>query len=83
VNAFLIAATALVAMVALPGIVMLRARMMDAVAALELASTTLTLALLCLCEGFHRSVYFNVPIVAAGATWVGNLIFVRFVGRFR
>ena len=70
-------------MVALPGIVMLRARMMDAVAALELASTTLTLALLCLCEGFHRSVYFNVPIVAAGATWVGNLIFVRFVGRFR
>ena len=82
-NAFLIAATALVAMVALPGIVMLRARMMDAVAALELASTTLTLALLCLCEGFHRSVYFNVPIVAAVATWVGSLIFVRFVGRFR
>ena len=82
-NAFLIGATALVAMVALPGIVMLRARMMDAVAALELASTTLTLAVLCLCEGFHRSAYFNVPIIAAVATWVGSLIFVRFVGRFR
>ena len=82
-NAFLIAATVLVAMVALPGVVMLRGRMMDAVAALELASTTLTLALLCLCEGFHRSVYFNVPIIAAVATWIGSLIFVRFVGRFR
>jgi multisubunit Na+/H+ antiporter MnhF subunit len=70
-------------MVALPGIVMLRARMMDAVAALELASTTLTLAILCLCEGFHRGVYFNVPIVAVVATWIGSLIFVRFVGRFR
>lgn len=82
-NAFLIAATALVVMVALPGVVMLRARMMDAVAALELAATTLTLAVLCLCEGFHRAAYFDVPIVAAVATWIGSLIFVRFVGRFR
>jgi multisubunit Na+/H+ antiporter MnhF subunit len=70
-------------MVALPGFVILRARMMDAVAALELASTTLTLAVLCLCEGFHRSAYFDVPIVAAIGTWIGSLIFVRFIGRFR
>jgi multisubunit Na+/H+ antiporter MnhF subunit len=83
VNAFLIAATALVAMVVLPGFVMLRARIMDAVVALELAATTLTLAVLCLCEGFHRSAYFDVPIVAAIGTWIGSLIFVRFVGRFR
>jgi multisubunit Na+/H+ antiporter MnhF subunit len=83
VNAFLIAATALIAMVALPGIVMLRAGVMDAVVALELVGTTLTLAVLCLCEGFHRSAYFNVPIIAAVATWMGSLVFVRFVGRFR
>jgi multisubunit Na+/H+ antiporter MnhF subunit len=83
VNAFLIAATALIAMVALPGAVMVRARVMDAVVALQLTSTTLTLAILCLCEGFHRSAYFNVPIIAAVATWIGSLIFVRFVGRFR
>jgi multisubunit Na+/H+ antiporter MnhF subunit len=82
-NAFLIAATALIAMTVLPGLVMLRGHVMDAVAALELASTTLTVAVLCLCEGFHRSVYFNVPIVAAVATWIGSLIFVRFVGRLR
>jgi multisubunit Na+/H+ antiporter MnhF subunit len=82
-NAFLIAATALVAMVVLPGIVIVRGAILDAVVALELVSTTLTLALLCLCEGFHRSTYFNVPIVAAAATWIGGLVFVRFVGRFR
>lgn len=82
-NAFLIAATALIAMVVLPGIVILRGTVLEAVVALELVATTLTVALLALCEGFHRSTYFNLPIVAAGATWIGGLIFVRFVGRFR
>ena len=82
-NAFLIAATALIAMLVLPAIVMLRDDLLDAVVALELTGTTVTLALLCLCEGFHRSVYFNVPIVAAAATWIGSLVFVRFIGRFR
>jgi multisubunit Na+/H+ antiporter MnhF subunit len=82
-NAFLVAATVLLAMLALPGIVMLRGRIIDAVVALELVSTTVVLALLCLCEGFHRSTYFNLPIIAAVATWVGSLVFVRFVGRFR
>ena len=82
-NAFLIAATVLVAMVALPAIVMLRGAILDAVVALELAGTTVTLTVLCLCEGFHRSAYFNVPIVSAAATWIGSLVFVRFVGRFR
>lgn len=82
-NAFLIAATALIAMVALPALVMLRADILDAVVALEVSGTTLTLAILCLCEGFHRQAYFNVPIVAAAATWIGSLVFVRFVGRFR
>ena len=82
-NAFLIAATALIAMVVLPAAVMLRRTILEAVVALELAGTTLTLAILCLCEGFHRSTYFNVPIVAAAATWLSGLTFVRFVGRFR
>jgi multisubunit Na+/H+ antiporter MnhF subunit len=83
VNAFLIAATVLIAMVTLPAIVMLRASIIEAVVALELVSTTLVLAVLCLCEGFHRSTYFNVPIIAAVGKWIGSLVFVRFVGRFR
>jgi multisubunit Na+/H+ antiporter MnhF subunit len=83
VNAFLIAATALLAMLILPGIVVVRARPIDALVGLELCGTTITLVLLCLAEGFHRSVYFNVPLVCALTVWVGGLVFVRFVGRFR
>jgi multisubunit Na+/H+ antiporter MnhF subunit len=52
------------------------------VVALELCGTTITLALLCLAEGYHRGVYFNVPLVAAAVVWVGGLVFVRFLGRF-
>jgi len=83
VNAFLIAATALLLLLVLPGIVIVRGRPIDAVVALELSGTTITLVLLCLAEGFHRSVYFNVPLVSALAVWVGGLVYVRFIGRFR
>jgi multisubunit Na+/H+ antiporter MnhF subunit len=83
VNAFLIAATALLAMLVLPGVVVASARPIDALVALQLFGTTITLVLLCLAEGFHRSVYFNVPLVCALTVWVGGLIYARFVGRFR
>jgi multisubunit Na+/H+ antiporter MnhF subunit len=83
VNAFLIAATALLTMLVLPGFVVLRARPIDALVALEVCGTTVVLVLLCLAAGFHQSVYFNVPVVAALSVWTGSLIFVRFVGRFR
>lgn len=82
-NAFLIAATALLALLALPGIVVVRGRPIDALAALELCGTTIVLVLLCLSEGFHRSVYFNVPLVAAFCVWLSGLIYARFIGRFR
>jgi multisubunit Na+/H+ antiporter MnhF subunit len=83
VNAFLIAATALLAILVLPGIVVLRERPIDAVVGLQVCGTTVVLVLLCLAAGFHQSVYFNVPVVAALCVWVGGLVFVRFVGRFR
>jgi multisubunit Na+/H+ antiporter MnhF subunit len=83
VNAFLIAATVLLAMLVLPGIVIVRSRPIDGIVALQLCGTTITLVLLCLAEGFHRSVYFNVPLVSALSVWVGGLVYVRFIGRFR
>jgi multisubunit Na+/H+ antiporter MnhF subunit len=82
-NAFLIAATALLAMLVLPGIVIVSSRPIDALVALQLCGTTVTLVLLCLAEGFHRSVYFNVPLVSALSVWVGGLIYARFLGRLR
>jgi hypothetical protein len=50
--------------------------------ALELSGAVVTTALLCLAEGFQRSAYFNLPLIAAGATWIGGLSFVRFLGRY-
>lgn len=82
-NAFLIAATALLVLLVLPAIVVLRARPIDALVALELCGTTVVLVILCLSAGFHQSVYFNVPVVAALSVWVGGLVYVRFIGRSR
>jgi multisubunit Na+/H+ antiporter MnhF subunit len=82
VNQFEIAATALLAMLVFPGAVMVRARPIDGVVALECAGAVIVTVLLCLSEGFHRSVYFNVALVAVGTTWIGGLVFARFFGRF-
>jgi multicomponent Na+:H+ antiporter subunit F len=82
VNAYLWAGTVLLALLVLPGAVCVRGRPIDGVVALELCGAVVTTALLCLAEGFHRSVYFNVPLVAAGVTWIGGLLFVRLLGRY-
>jgi len=81
VNAFTIAGTALLAGFLPLGWVCLRAREIEAVVALQLAGAVATLALLCLAEGFHRSAYFDVPVVAAVLTWVGGLVFGRLIAR--
>jgi multisubunit Na+/H+ antiporter MnhF subunit len=81
-NAFTIAATALLFGFVPLGIVCLRGRELDGVVALQLAGVQTTLILICLSEGFHRSSYFTVAVVAAVLTWVGGLVFARFFGRF-
>ena len=81
-NAFTIAGTVLLAGFVPLGIVCLRAREIDGVAALELCGVLATLIFLCLGEGFHRSAYFDVPVICAAVTWIGGLIFARFFGRY-
>jgi multisubunit Na+/H+ antiporter MnhF subunit len=80
VNVWLVAATVLLAGLLPCGWVVLRAQLLDAVVALELASTVVTVVLVLLAEGFHRSSYFTLPLVAAGMSFVGTLVFVRFLG---
>ena len=72
----------LLGLVVIPAAVCLRARPIDGIVALELCGTLMTLALLALAEGFHRGIYFNVPLIAAAVTWIGGLVFVRMLGRF-
>jgi multicomponent Na+:H+ antiporter subunit F len=43
-------------------------------------STLVTVVLLLLAEGFHRSVYFELALVLAAMSFVGALVFVRFIG---
>ena len=80
-SVFLIAASVLLVAMVIPGVVCLRAPTIDAVVALELCSTLATLTLLCLAEGFHRGIYFNVALVCAGTSWISGLIFARFFAR--
>lgn len=78
-NVWLDAATVLLGGLIPCGWVLLRGRLLDAVVALELASTLATVVLVLLAEGFHRSSYFAVPLVLAALSFVGALIFVRFL----
>jgi multisubunit Na+/H+ antiporter MnhF subunit len=80
VNVWLAAATVLLATLAPLGWVLLRERVLDGLVALALASTLVTVVLLLLAEGFHRSSYFTLPLVLAGIGFVGTLVFVRFLG---
>lgn len=79
-NVWLVAATVLLGGLIPCGWVLLRGRLLDALVALELVSTLVTVVLLLLAEGFHRSSYFTVPLVLAAVSFVGALIFVRFLG---
>jgi multisubunit Na+/H+ antiporter MnhF subunit len=40
------------------------------------------LTLLCFAEGFHRSTYYTVAVIAAVMSWIGGLVFARFLGRW-
>jgi multisubunit Na+/H+ antiporter MnhF subunit len=82
VNAFNIAAAALILGFVPIGIVCLRGREVDGIVALQLAGSQTTLILICLSEGFQRSSYFTVAVVSAATTWVSGLVFARFFGRF-
>ena len=79
-NLWLTAATVLLAGVVPCGWVLLRGRLTDALVALELASTVLAVVLVLLAEGFHRSSYFVLPLVLAALSFVGSLVFIRFLG---
>jgi multisubunit Na+/H+ antiporter MnhF subunit len=80
VNVWLIAATVLLAGLIPCGWLILRAQLVDALVALELGSTLVTVVLVLLAEGFGRSSYFTVPVVLAALSFVGTLVFLRFVG---
>jgi multisubunit Na+/H+ antiporter MnhF subunit len=82
VNAWLIAATALM-LTLLPCLwVCARRGPLDAVVALELASTVTTLALLAIAQGYRRDPFMDLALVSAVLSFAGALTFVRFLERW-
>jgi len=81
VNAFEVAALALVTGFVPLLWVCLRESEIDGVVALELAGSVATLVLLCLAEGYHRGIYMSVAVVCAAVSWISGLVFARFLGR--
>lgn len=80
-NVFLWAATTLVVL-ELPLLAYaVVAPRLDAVAVLQAAGGVFTLALMCLAQGFHRSAYTILAVVAAVLTFAGGMVFVRFLER--
>jgi multisubunit Na+/H+ antiporter MnhF subunit len=82
VNAFVIAATVLIAALAPLLLVASVRRPIDGLVAVEAAGAVSTLALLCLSVGLGDSILFTVAVIAAVASWIGGLVFARFLGRW-
>jgi multisubunit Na+/H+ antiporter MnhF subunit len=81
VNVFLWAGTALVAL-ELPLLVFaFFAPRLDALVAMVAAASIFTLALVLLSQGFERTSYTVLGLVAAVLTFAGSMVFVRFFER--
>jgi len=82
VNAFLIAATVLMAALAPLLLAASVRRPIDGLVVLEAAGAVATLALVCLSVGLGESILFTVAVIASVALWIGGLVFARFLGRW-
>ena len=81
-NVWLIATTVLLVGL-LPCIwVATRGTSMSALAALELASTITTLALVMIAQGLRRDPFMDLALVSAILSFAGALTFVRFLERW-
>lgn len=80
-NVFLWAGTALVALELPLLLFAARARRLDALVAVEAGGSIWTLALVLLSQGFHRTAYTVLGLVAAVLTFAGSMVFVRFFER--
>ena len=81
-NAFLIASTVLLAALAPLLVAASRWRPIDGLVVIQTTSAVATLALVCLSVGLGNPLYFTVAVVAAVASWIGGLVFARFLGRW-
>jgi hypothetical protein len=78
-NQWLWAGTILVALeIPLLGFVLFAPRL-DALAGLQAAGSVFALGVIVLCEGFHRTSYTILGVVASFLSFAGTMVFVRFM----
>lgn len=81
-NSWLIAATLLLLGIVPLLVVCMRHSALDALVALELASTITTFVLLLLAQGYRRDPFFDLALVSALLSFAGALAFARFLERW-
>jgi len=82
VNAWLIAATALLFGLVPCAVVMVRGSIVEALVGLQMAGILQTVVLLLLAEGFHRPPFFDLALVLALLSLAGGLVFARMLERW-
>jgi multicomponent Na+:H+ antiporter subunit F len=82
VNVWLIATMVLLAGLVPCLWVAMRGTIVSALAALELASTLTTLALLMIAQGLRRDPFMDLALVSAILSFAGGLTFARFLERW-
>jgi multicomponent Na+:H+ antiporter subunit F len=81
-NAWLLAALALIFSLIPAAIVAFRGDPMDRVVGLEFASIITTLALMLLAHGFQRIPFYDIALAAGLLSFGGGLVFIRFLERW-
>jgi multicomponent Na+:H+ antiporter subunit F len=81
-TAWLVTAAVLQAVFVIVALSVHRGSPFERVVALELASAIETLVLLSLAQGFDRDVYFDIAVIFAVVSFVGNLVYVRSLERW-
>ncbi|HTV98808.1 MAG TPA: monovalent cation/H+ antiporter complex subunit F [Streptosporangiaceae bacterium] len=81
-NAFVLAAIAMLIAIVPCGILLVRGTIMDAVVAYEAITAIAVMVLILLAEGFRRSGEFELPVLLAVLMFGSGLVFVRLLERW-
>lgn len=81
-TSFVVAAIGMLVAVIPCGIVLLRGRLMEAVAAYEFISSVAVMVLILLAQGFQRPAEFELPVILAVLMLGSGLVFVRSLERW-
>ncbi len=81
-NPWFLAALALLPGFIICSVVIWRARLIDAVLALNLAAVLATLELVLLAEGIDNTAFYELALALAVLAPIGSLVFLRFLERW-